>query len=100
MSSSTPEGNFKKSFCSWLRKKGCTVFQNQQNVGMPKGFPDTTVLLPESLTIFIEFKASKRAKFQPLQKEWIKKLTDRQYFVFACYPENEKEIKGEIERLL
>ena len=99
MSSSTPEGNFKKSFCSKLRKLGCTVFQNQ-GVGIPKGFPDTSVLLPEGLTIYIEFKASKRAKFQPLQKEWIKKLTDRQYFAFVCFPENEKEIKKEIERLL
>lgn len=46
MSSSTPEGKFKKAFCSKLRKLGCTVFQNQ-GVGIPKGFPDTSVLLPE-----------------------------------------------------
>lgn len=99
MSSSTPEGNFKKSFCSGLRKLGCTVFQNQ-GVGVPRGFPDTSVLLPEGLTVFIEFKASKTAKFQPLQKEWIKKLTDRQYFAWVCYPENRDKIMNEIKRLL
>lgn len=99
MSSSTPEGNFKKSFCSKLRKLGCTVFQNQ-GVGVPRGFPDTSVLLPEGLTIYIEFKASKRAKFQPLQKEWNKKLLDRQYFAFIAYPENEDEVMDEIKRLL
>lgn len=99
MSSSTPEGNFKKSFCSKLRKLGCTVFQNQ-GVGIPKGFPDTSVLLPEGLTIYIEFKASKRAKFQPLQKEWIKKLNERNFFAWVCYPENADEIMGEIRRLL
>lgn len=99
MSSSTPEGNFKKSFCSELRKLGCTVFQNQ-GIGVPRGFPDTSVLLPEGLTVFIEFKASKTAKFQPLQKEWIKKLTDRQYFAWVCYPENRDKIMGEIKRLL
>lgn len=99
MSSSTPEGNFKKSFCSRLRKLGCTVFQNQ-GVGVPRGFPDTSVLLPEGLTIYIEFKASKRAKFQPLQKEWIKKLNERNFFTWVCYPENADEIMGEIRRLL
>lgn len=99
MSSSTPEGNFKKSFCSKLRKLGCTVFQNQ-GVGIPKGFPDTSVLLPEGLTIYIEFKASKRAKFQPLQKEWIKKLTDRQYFAYVVYPEIGDEIMEQIKELI
>lgn len=99
MSSSTPEGNFKKSFCSELRKLSCTVFQNQ-GIGVPRGFPDTSVLLPEGLTVFIEFKASKTAKFQPLQKEWIKKLTDRQYFAWVCYPENRDKIMNEIKRLL
>lgn len=99
MSSSTPEGNFKKSFCSKLRKLGCTVFQNQ-GVGIPKGFPDTSVLLPEGLTIYIEFKASKRAKFQSLQKEWIKKLTDRQYFAYVVYPEISDDIMEQIKRLI
>ena len=99
MSSSTPEGNFKKSFCSELRKLGCTVFQNQ-GIGVPRGFPDTSVLLPEGLTVFIEFKASKTAEFQPLQKEWIKKLTDRQYFAWVCYPGNRDKIMNEIKRLL
>lgn len=99
MSSSTPEGNFKKSFCSKLRKLGCTVFQNQ-GVGIPKGFPDTSVLLPEGLTIYIEFKASKRAKFQPLQKEWIKRLTDRQYFAYVVYPEISDDIMEQIKRLI
>lgn len=97
--SSTPEGKFKQKFCSWLRKLGCTVYQNQ-GIGIPRGFPDTSVLLPEGLTIYIEFKASKRAKFQPLQKEWIKKLNDRNFFAFVCYPENEQEIKESIERIL
>lgn len=100
MSSSTPEGRFKKSFCSDLRKLGCTVLQYTQGVGTVRGFPDTIVLLPEGLAVFIEFKASKTAKFQPLQKEWIKKLTDRQYFAWVCYPENRDKIMNEIKRLL
>lgn len=100
MSSQTPEGKFKKSFCSELRKLGCTVLQYTQGVGTVRGFPDTIVLLPEGLVVFIEFKASKTAKFQPLQKEWIQKLTDRQYFAWVCYPGNRDEVMGEIKRLL
>jgi hypothetical protein len=96
----TPEGKFKKKVCAQLRKWGCTVIQYEQNSTTIKGFPDTIVLLPESLTIFIEFKKSKTAKFRPLQKEWIKKLNDRSYFAYVMYPENEKEIMAEIRNLL
>lgn len=96
----TPEGKFKKKVCSQLKKWGCTVLQYEQNSTTIKGFPDTIVLLPESLTIFIEFKKSKTAKFRPLQKEWIKKLNDRSYFAYVMYPENEKEIMAEIRNLI
>ena len=96
----TPEGKFKKKVCSQLKKWGCTVIQYEQNSTTIKGFPDTIVLLPESLTIFIEFKKSKTAKFRPLQKEWIKKLNDRSYFAYVMYPENEKEIMAEIRNLI
>lgn len=96
----TPEGKFKKKVCSNLRKLGCTVLQYQQGVGTVKGFPDTIVLLPEGLTVFIEFKASKTAKYQPLQKEWIQKLNDRNFFCWVCYPDIEKDIMEEIRRLL
>lgn len=96
----TPEGKFKKKVCSQLKKWGCTVIQYKQDSTTIKGLPDTIVLLPESLVIFIEFKKSKTAKFQPLQKEWIKKLNDRNYFAYVMYPENEKEIMAEIRNLL
>lgn len=96
----TPEGKFKKKICQTLKKWGCTVLQYTQNSTTVKGFPDTIVLLPEGLTIFIEFKKNRTAKFQPLQKEWIKKLNDRNYFAYVLYPENEKEIMAEIRKLL
>lgn len=96
----TPEGKLKKRVCSQLKKWGCTVLQYKQDSTTIKGFPDTIVLLPESLVIFIEFKASKTAKFQPLQKEWNKKLNDRNYFAYILYPGNEKEIMAEIRNLI
>lgn len=96
----TPEGKFKKKVCSQLRKWGCSVLQYEQSATTVKGFPDTIVLLPEGLTIFLEFKASKRAKYQPLQKEWLQKLNDRNFFAWAICPETEEEILAEIKRLL
>lgn len=97
----TPEGKLKKRVCAQLKKWGCTaVLQYKQDSTTVKGFPDTIVLLPEGLTIFIEFKRSKTAKFQPLQKEWNEKLNDRNYFAYIMYPENEKEIMAEIRNLI
>ena len=96
----TPEGRLKKEVCSQLRKWGCTVLQYRQDSTTVKGFADTIVLLPEALTIFIEFKASRNAKFQPLQKEWHQKLLDRGFFSFICYPENKSEILNQIKELL
>lgn len=97
---STPEGEFKKRVCRNLKKMGCLPLQYKQDSTTVKGFPDTIVLLPEGLTIFIEFKKSKTAKFQPLQKEWNQKLNDRNYFAYIMYPENEKEIMAEIRSLI
>lgn len=96
----TPEGKLKKRVCQTLRKWHCTVLQYKQDATTIKGFPDTIVLLPESVVIFIEFKRSKTAKFQPLQKQWNQKLLDRNYFAYIMYPENEKEIMAEIKTLL
>lgn len=95
----TPEGKFKKKVCAQLKKWGGIVLQYKQDSTTVKGFPDTICIL-EGITIFIEFKKSKTAKFQPLQKEWIKKLEDKGHFAFVMYPENEKEIMAEIRNLL
>lgn len=94
------EADFKKKFCNKLKKKGCTVLQYEQNATTVTGFPDTIVLLPEGLTIFIEFKRSKNARFQPLQKEWGQKLLDREFFWYVCYPENADEVMKQIEDLI
>lgn len=97
---STPEGKFKKSFLTKLKKavKPIAVLQYEQSSTTVKGFPDTIVIL-EGITVFIEFKASSRSKFQPLQKEWNQKLNDNGHFSFICYPQNEDEVLAEIKRI-
>lgn len=96
----TPEGKFKSSFCASLKKLGCIPIQYSQSATTHKGFPDTLVLLPEGLTVYIEFKASKNSKFRPGQKEWIEKLKKMGYFAWACYPENQKQVLKEIKEII
>lgn len=96
----TPEGKFKKDFCAKLKKLGCTPIQYSQNATTLAGFPDCLCLLPEGLTVFIEFKKSKNAKFRPGQKEWIEKLKEREFFVWVCYPENADDVYNEIKDII
>lgn len=96
---STPEGDFKKKFCKKLKQFGAVaILQYKQDATTVKGFPDTLAIY-EGITIFIEFKASKTAKFQPLQKEWIKKLTDKCHFAYVVYPSNAEEVLAEIREI-
>lgn len=94
------ERNFKKSFQTRIKRavKPLAILQYKQDSTTVAGFPDTIVIL-EGITIFIEFKNSKTAKFRPGQKEWIKKLNDNGHFAFVCYPENADEVLAEIKRI-
>lgn len=97
---STPEAKFKQQFCNKLKKLGCIPVPYIQSSLSRKGFPDYLVLLPEGLTIYIEFKASKNAKFQPGQKEWIEKLKKMGYFAWVCYPEVADKVLKEIKEII
>ena len=94
------EADFKKKFCTRLKKAvhPLAILQYKQDATTLSGFPDTIVIL-EGITIYIEFKRSKTAKFRPGQKEWIKKLNDNGHFAFVCYPENADDILEEIKRI-
>lgn len=98
----TPEGKLKAHFIKELKKrvKLTAVLQYKQDSTTVNGFPDTILLADEAVVVFIEFKKSKRAKFQPLQKEWGKKLLDRNFWYYLVYPENEKEVLEELAEIL
>lgn len=94
------ERNFKKSFQTRIKRAvhPLAILQYKQDSTTVAGFPDTIVIL-EGITIFIEFKNSKTAKFRPGQKEWIKKLNDNGHFAFVCSPETADEVLEEIKRI-
>lgn len=98
----TPEGKLKQHFIKELKKrvKLTAVLQYQQSSTTVAGFPDSIILGPEAVTVFAEFKKSKRAKFQPLQKEWGQKLIERNFLYYLVYPENEDEVLDELTEIL
>lgn len=96
----TPEGKFKTDFRKKLKKLGAlTVLQYKQDATTVKGFPDSLAIF-EGVVIFIEFKASKRAKYQPGQREWTKRLNDNCHYAYIVYPENADEILKEIKEIV
>lgn len=95
------ERDFKQAFQKKLKKevKPVAILQYKQDATTIKGFPDTLVIL-EGVVIFIEYKKSKKAKYQEGQKLWHDKLEDAGHFSFYVYPENADEVLKEIKRLV
>lgn len=95
------ERDFKQAFQKRLKKevKPVAILQYKQDATTIKGFPDTLVIL-EGVVIFIEYKNSKRAKYQEGQKLWHDRLEDAGHFSFYVYPENADEVLNEIKRLV
>lgn len=93
-----PEGKFQDTVVKWLRAKGCRVVKNDPLIGRQKGIPDI-LFLKEGMWGMLEIKASKRAKKQPGQEEWVKWANENSYGAF-CYPENWEKIKKELGEML
>lgn len=70
----------------------------QPQAGIPTGTSDI-FFCKEGFYGFIEVKASKTAKFQPLQKEFVEKMNDWSW-ARVIYPENWTAIKSELQELL
>lgn len=96
------ERNFKKNFQKRLKKaiKPTAILQYKQDATTVAGFPDTIVLGPEAVVVFIEYKNAKNAKFRPGQKEWGQKLLANNFFYYCVYPENADEVLAELTEIM
>lgn len=94
----TAEASLQSKIIKHLEKKGAYVIKTG-GLGTPSGCPDIIGLFDGGGWVALEVKASKSAKFQPLQKVTIAKL-DGMYFSRAVYPENWDEVKAELENYL
>lgn len=92
------EAKFQQSIIRWLRGKGCVVWKCQQNAVTQKGFPDL-LCLKDGFWFALEVKKSQRAKKQPGQDQWVKRLDEMSYARFV-YPENWEAIKKELRQML
>lgn len=92
------ESNLQARFIKWLRSKGCIVWKLEQSATTQAARPDC-LFLYEGLWGVLEFKKSAKARFQPGQKQMLEKLGEWSY-ARVVYPENEAEIKREIEEML
>jgi Holliday junction resolvase len=92
------EAKVKQGLKKYLKSKGCFVATMQAGPGMPLGTPDLFFCY-EGFYGFLEVKASKKAPFQPYQKETVEKFDDWS-FARIVYPENYDEIIAELERIL
>lgn len=90
------ESQLQSNIIKHLKHKGCYVIKHQAGPGVPTGCPDLSAYYDGGV-IFIEVKSSAKAKFQPLQRETLKKLKDWLEFVYVVYPENWEEIKQDLE---
>ena len=91
------ESKFEAKFCKDLKDtyKAMCLKSDKANI---TGFPDRTIIMPDGLVVFIEFKKSKDASYQPLQKVQLQKLKNFDHVVFECYPENRDEVWNEIAK--
>lgn len=92
------EQNIQSKFIKFLKSKGCYVIKISAAPGVPKGCPDI-IALKDGFWLGAEMKASKRSKYQPGQKETIKKLDEWSWCKMVC-PENYNEIIKELGELL
>lgn len=92
------ESKLQSEIVKWLKSKGCYVIKHNAGNGVPTGTADLSFYI-EGLYGFIEVKASKNSKVQPLQQHFIDKMSEWSWAKFV-YPENWSEIKKELERIL
>lgn len=92
------EADTQAKFIKFLKSKGCYVIKISAGPGVPNGCPDV-IALKQGFWLGAEMKASKRAKYQPHQKETIKKLGEWSWCKMVC-PENYEEITRELSEML
>lgn len=93
----TKESSLQSKIIKYLESKGCYVVKTG-GIGTGNGCPDL-LFFYEGFYGALEVKASKTAKFQPLQKIILDKF-DSWSYGRVVWPENWNDIKNELEQLI
>lgn len=92
------EAKVQSKVIKYLHDKGCVVIKTHPGLGTPTGTLDI-VFFKEGFYGWLECKAKKNAKWQPLQKETLEKFNNWSW-ARALYPENYDEIIKELDTIL
>lgn len=80
------ESRLQSQISKWLRDNGAYVVKLQAGPSVPSGAPDILCMYG-TRWVAIEVKASESARFQPLQKHTLERLTDwNKGMVFVATP--------------
>jgi len=91
------ESKLQSEIIKWLRAKKCFTMKCG-GAGTPVGTADIFFCY-EGFYGFIEVKKSAKAKFQPLQPEFLAKMSEWSW-AKAVWPDNWDEVKAELEQML
>ena len=89
------EATLQAKIIKYLKSKGCYVAKMQAGPGVPVGTADIFFCI-EGFYGWIECKASKTAKFQPLQREFIEKMRDVKYIGYLVDKSPLKIYEGKV----
>lgn len=92
------ESRLQTKIVKWLKDQGCWVMKTRPGPGTPVGTADI-FFCKEGFYGWLEVKASRNAKVQPLQRSFVDKMAKWSYARFV-YPENWGEVRTELERIL
>ena len=94
MRSAKLESGFQDRLVKTLKKRypGCMIFK----MGAPQGIPDLLILWKDKWAS-LECKKSRRAKVQPNQRYYVKKMNAMSFSRFI-FPENKLEVLRELEQ--
>jgi len=92
------ESQLQTKIIKYLKGKKCYVIKHSAIAGVPSGCPDVS-FYTHGFFGFIEVKAAKSSRFQPLQKETIAQLDEMSWAKAVC-PENWDEVRAELDYML
>jgi Holliday junction resolvase len=91
------ESKLQSDIIRWLRGEGCFVMKCG-GAGVPTGTSDIFFCI-EGFYGFIEVKKSEKASYQPLQEQFLEKMSGWSW-ACAVWPENWDDVKQELRRML
>lgn len=92
------ESTLQSQIIRFLKSKGCVVAKMQASSGVPKGMADVFWCY-KKVYGWLEVKASKSAKRQAGQPEFIKHMQGWGVPAYFVYPENWPQIQKKLEQI-